>query len=90
MKMKISGFVIVSFFLLVSCGGKKESAASIAQKWCELNAKAFKAEQRLKEAAEKARDKFEEEMGAKYKDNEEFMKQVEQEVEKCEDASEGR
>jgi hypothetical protein len=29
-------------------------------------------------------------MGAKYKDNEEFMKQVEQEVEKCEDASEGR
>ena len=90
MKMKISGFVIVSFFLLVSCGGKKESAASIAQKWCELNAKAFKAEGPAKEVAEKARDKFEEEMGAKYKDNEEFMKQVEQEVEKCEYASEGR
>ena len=90
MKMKISGFVIVSFFLLVSCGGKKESAASIAQKWCELNAKELKDEGPAKEGAEMARDKFEEEMGAKYKDNEEFMKQVEQEVEKCEDASEGR
>lgn len=76
--------------MLMSCGSKKETAASVAQKWCDLNAKAYKAEGAAKEAAEAAREKFENEMEAKYKDNKAFMDEVEKEVEKCEAASEGR
>ena len=76
---------------LFSCGSKKETAASVAQQWCDLNGKAYKAaEGPAKEAAETAKDKFEKEMEAKYKGNDAFMKEVEKEVEKCEDASEGR
>ncbi len=83
--------VIFSMIALLSCGSKKESAASIAQKWCDLNAKAYNAtDETAKTAAEKARDDFENEMEAKYKNDEAFMKEIETEVEKCEDASEGR
>jgi esterase/lipase len=92
MKKKIlSAAFILACFALLSCGSKKETAASIAQKWCDLNAKAYKAaEGAEKEAAEKARSAFENEIEAKYKGDEAFMKEVETEVEKCEDASEGR
>ncbi len=89
-KKTISMAALAVALLLSSCGGKKESAASIAQKWCDLNGKAYKAEGAAKEAAEAARDKFENEMEAKYKGDEAFMKQIEEEAEKCEDASEGR
>jgi hypothetical protein len=42
------------------------------------------------EAAKAARKKFENEMKAKYEKDEAFMKEIGKEVEKCEDASEGR
>ncbi|MEQ1677130.1 MAG: hypothetical protein ABL876_10535 [Chitinophagaceae bacterium] len=91
MKKTVTAFVVSIFCLtLVSCGSKKESAASIAKEWCELNAKAFKAEGPAKEAAEAARKKFEDAMEAKYKDNKAFMEEVGKEVEKCEAASEGK
>jgi len=86
--MKLS--VIVFCIVLASCGGGKESASSIAKKWCDLNGKAHKAEGAGKESAEAALKKYENEMEAKYKGDEAFMKEVEKEVEKCEDASEGR
>ena len=86
--------ILVVSFSLASCGGKgdkKQSAASIAQEWCNLNGKAYKApDGPEKETAEAAVKKFEKDMEAKYKDNEAFMKEIENEVEKCEDASEGR
>lgn len=83
--------VIVLCLVLASCGGGKESAATIAQKWCDLNGKAYKAaEGPEKEAAKASVSKFEDEMEAKYKDDEAFMKEIEKEVNKCEDASEGR
>lgn len=91
MKKKIvCAALLVMSLQLVSCGSKKESAASIAKEWCDLNAKAYKAEGPAKEAAEMAREKFEKEMEAKYKDNKAFMEEIGKEVEKCEDASEGR
>lgn len=69
--------------------GGKETAASIAKRWCDLNAIANKAaygpEQ---EKAEKALRDFEDEMEKKYMKDEAFMKEVEKEVEKCEGASE--
>ena len=89
-KQLLSLSALALMLAMVSCGGKKDSAASIAQKWCDLNGKAFKAEGPAKEAAEMARDKFEKEMEEKYKDKEDFMKEVGKEVEKCEDASEGK
>jgi hypothetical protein len=76
---------------ITSCSGGKQSAKDIATKWCELNSKFFKAaDGPEKEAAKAAMDKFENEMEAKYKNDEAFMKEIETEVEKCEDASEGR
>ena len=89
-KKTISMAALAVALLLASCGGKKETAASIAQKWCDLNGKAHKAEGAAKEAAEAAVEKFENEMEAKYKDDKAFMKEIENEAEKCEDASEGR
>ncbi len=92
MKKSLYGFAIIALILgMASCSSKKESASSIAQQWCDLNGKAFKAaEGAEKEAAEAARKKFEDDMEAKYKDDKAFMDEVGKEVEKCEDASEGR
>jgi hypothetical protein len=88
-KLFIAGATLL-FVSLMSCGNKKETAASVAQQWCELNGKVYKAEGTAKESAEQARDKFEKEIEAKYKNNKAFMQELEKEVEKCEAASEGR
>ncbi len=83
--------LIVMTLALVSCGGGKESAASVATKWCDLNGKAHKAAEGAdKEAAKASLDKFEKEMENKYKSDTAFMAEVEKEVNKCEAASEGR
>lgn len=71
-------------------GGSTASAASIAQKWCELNGMVYKAEGDAKEAAKKTLNEFENELETKYKDDKAFMKEIENESEKCEEASEGR
>jgi len=90
-KTFLSLCVIAACVSFTSCGGGKESAASIASKWCDLNGKAHKAaEGPDKVAAEAAVDKYENEMEAKYKGDDAFMKEVEKEVNKCEAASEGR
>jgi hypothetical protein len=89
--MKYRLFIILfSSLLLFSCG-KKESAQSIAQKWCDLNAKVHNAKDETeKEAAKMEREKYEDKMEAKYKDDKNFMKEIERETEKCEAASEGK
>lgn len=82
--------LLLAGITLFSCGSKP-SAQSVAQKWCDLNEKAYKASDGPeKQAAEAAREKYEDEMEAKYKKDDAFMKEVEKEVEKCEGASEGR
>lgn len=92
MKQKLTTAIALFFCMaLISCGGKKETASSIAQQWCDLNAKVYKAaEGAEKEAATAARKEFEKKMEEKYKDKKEFMDEIQKEVEKCEDASEGR
>ena len=90
-KNLLAQLVIVLCFTLAACGGGKKSAASVAQKWCELNGKVAKAANEAdKVAAKAAIDKWENEMEAKYKGDEAFMKEVEKEAEKCEAASEGK
>ena len=87
----LAQLVIVLCFTLAACGGGKKSAASVAKQWCDLNGKYYKAaEGAEKDAAKAALDKWENEMEAKYKGDEAFMKEVEKEAEKCEAASEGR
>jgi hypothetical protein len=90
-KMNLVLLLIVFSLSITACGGKKESAASIAKDWCDLNGKAYKAaEGAEKEAAEKARTAFEEKMVEKYGKDKAFMDEIGKEVEKCEDASEGK
>lgn len=89
-RVTILMLAVSTILVLTACGGGKRSAASIAQEWCDLNAKVHKAEGTAKEEAEKTREKFEKDMEAKYEKDEAFMKEIGKEVEKCEDASEGR
>jgi len=90
-KNPVTYLIIILCFSLASCGGGKKSAASVAKQWCELNGKYSKAaEGAEKDAAKVALDKWENEMEAKYKGDEAFMKEVEKEAEKCEAASEGK
>lgn len=91
MKKVLSVALLLAGISIASCGGGKQSAKDIAAKWCDLNGKVFKAaEGAEKDAAKAARENFENEIEAKYKGDEAFMKEVEQEVEKCEAASEGK
>jgi ABC-type glycerol-3-phosphate transport system substrate-binding protein len=88
---KVMVFMLAASLLFTACSSKKETAASLGKKWCELNAKVHNAKEGpAKEAAELALDKFEEEIEKKYEANREFLKEVENEAEKCEAASEGR
>jgi hypothetical protein len=83
--------MLAGILFLTACSSKKETAASLGKKWCELNAKVHNAKEGPeKQAAEMALDKFEEGIEKKYETNREFLKEVENEAEKCEDASEGR
>ena len=88
---KINLVIALSFlcFAVISCGGK-ESAASIAKDWCELNGKVSRSEGAAKDAAKDSREKFEEKMEKKYGNDKAFMDEIEKEIEKCEAASEGR
>lgn len=83
--------IVLSLCFIACSSSKKDSAASVAKEWCDLNGKVYKAADGPdKEAAKATLDKWEKDMEAKYKGDEAFMKDVEKEVEKCEGASEGR
>lgn len=83
--------VFCSFIFSCSNTEKKETPESIAQQWCDLNGKVYAAaEGTAKEAAQAAREKFENEMKEKFKDNQAMLDNIGKEIEKCEDASEGR
>ena len=89
-RIQATCIALVCTLVLFSCSSKSKSASSIAQEWCDLNGKVYKASEGDKQAAENARDKFEKDMEAKYGKDEAFMKEIGAEIEKCEDASEGR
>jgi hypothetical protein len=92
--MKKSIPVLLSFCLFIfscSSSGKTETPESIALQWCDLNGKVHTAaEGTAKETAQAARKKFEEEMKEKFKDNQAMLDNIGKEIEKCENASEGR
>ena len=91
MKKKFALPIITAICIFFAACSSKETASSIAQKWGDLNGKVLKAEEgSAKDLARTAQKDFEKKMEEKYKDDEAFMKEVEKEVEKCEDASEGK
>ncbi len=90
MKTLMTSLALLVAVVFISCGNANTPEA-LAKKWCELNAKVHNAtSDEEKDKARDEREKFEDELEAKYKNDEAFMRQLEQEVEKCEDASEGR
>lgn len=91
MRKNFALIIVTAICIFFAACSSKETASSIAQKWCDLNGKVFKAEEGpAKETAKAARKDFEKKMEEKYKDDKVFMDEVGKEVEKCEDASEGR
>ena len=83
--------LLVSLLFLVSCGGGKTTPASVAQNWCDLNSKVYKASNEAERVeAEATRKKYEKDIEEKHKADNNFMIEVEKEIEKCEKASEGR
>lgn len=90
MRKVIPIVIVVLSSALISCSSKKETPASIAAHWCELNAKYTKAEGAAKEDAKQAREDYEKKMEKKYEKDQAFIDELEKEIEKCEDASEGR
>lgn len=92
MRKNLAKLIVFACLFFAACNNQeKESASSVAKKWCELNGKAHRAEEGTeKEKATAELKKYEEDMGAKYKNDKSFMDEVEKEVEKCEDESEGR
>ncbi len=88
---KLASFIPFGLcILLFACSSGKETASSVAQKWCDLNGKEYRAaNDEEKNKARAAKESFEKEMEVKYSDKA-FIEEVKKEVEKCEDASEGR
>ena len=64
--------------------------AAVAAEWCALNERVTFASEADKEKAKAKLKEFENDMETRYKDDQAFLEEVEKEVEKCEDASEGR
>jgi hypothetical protein len=82
--------IAISICIVIMSCSSKETAASVAQKWCDLNGKVYRAEESNKNDARRALEEYEIKMRTKYNTDEVFMKEVNREIEKCEDASEGR
>ena len=86
MKKLITISAITIFCLaFTACNNNKESVESIAKKWCDLNAKVRNAESgsEEKEKAKEAREKYENEIEAKYKSDKEFYDKISEETKKC-------
>jgi predicted small lipoprotein YifL len=92
MRQLIYPLAIIVTLSITACGGKgsAETPKSIAEKWCDLNGKVFRAEGDAKEKAKSEREAYENKIREKYKNDEKFLEDIGKESEKCEEASEGR
>jgi len=84
-------FFCLACVMLSSCGSKTQTPEAIAQQWCDLNGKVFKAAEGTdKEKAKEERKKYETEIEDKYSKDKDMMDKIKKAVEACEDKSEGR
>lgn len=90
-KFKHAGIVLTIATVLFACSAKKETAESIATKWCELNGQVSKATGDAEKAkALTTRTEFEKSMEEKYRKDTAMMEAIFRAVEACEAASEGK
>lgn len=76
--------------ILTSCGSK-ETPESIAQQWCDLNGKVFKAADGPdKEKAKEERKKYENTIEEKYSKDKDMTDKIKKAAEACEGKSEGK
>jgi outer membrane lipopolysaccharide assembly protein LptE/RlpB len=67
-----------------SCGGGKTSVDSIAKKWCELTVRVKNASNTAeKEVAKEKRKNYENEIEAKYKNDEAFLQKLKEATQAC-------
>ena len=90
MKKQILLLAVIFCLGLAACNNS-DSPSAIAKEWCELNGKVAKADTPEEKAkAEEKRREYENKMDEKYKNDTAMQRKIAMEVEKCEDASEGR
>lgn len=87
----MKNFIFVSLCLVFfSCGNSKESPEDIAGKWCELNKRIMQAEEEVEhDKLVEEIENFEKNVHDKYGNNDEFMKNLDEAMEKCQDELEG-
>jgi hypothetical protein len=91
MKKNVVTISVLALGLFFASCNADDNPAGIAKKWCDLNGKVARADNpAAKEKAEENRKKYEQSIEEKYKGDTTMMRKIGEEVEKCEDESEGR
>jgi len=81
----------MAIILFTSCGGGMGTPESIAQEWCDLNGKVYRAADGPdKEKAKEERKKYENTLEEKYSKDKPMMDKIKKAVEACEGRSEGK
>jgi hypothetical protein len=81
MKKIVFAFALIVTVALTGCGG--ETPESVAKKWCEMSAKIEKAEGEERDKLVKEQRDYENAIEEKHKNDEAFMKKVEELAEAC-------
>lgn len=78
--------IIPVAFLLAACSAKKETPEQVAEKWCKMHKEVMEAtDEKTKEKAEEAKKEYEREVEEKYKNDDAFMKTLDEKIEECEE-----
>ena len=88
MKLLFKLSFIIACIFFISCNNK-ETPQSVADRWCELNGKVYRAKtESEKESARRDREDYEKKMEEKYKNDKAMMDKIGKAVEACEAESE--
>jgi cell division protein FtsB len=68
--------LVVGGLFIATCGGGKQSAASVADKWCKMTADLKKAEGEARDKLREERKAFENEIEQKHGKDEAFMSKL--------------
>ena len=83
-------FFILLGATLFSCGNAKETPEDIASKWCELNKRVMQSQEEVEhDKLVEEIESFEKNVHEKYGNNDEFMKNLDEAMDICQDELEG-
>lgn len=81
-------YIIPFAFVLAACSAKKDTPDQVAEKWCKLHKAVIEAtNEKEHEKAEAEKKEYEREIENRYKDDEQFLNEVDAKTEACEDES---